>query len=161
MKKLVAYLLKTPRYKFIVISIGSVLVWTFIASLIGYLTGTKISHQYMFLDKSLFYKFNIVVLVGPLIETFLFQYVFIEFLLMFSKRYLVLIIISGLIFGASHYPHFHNFLYSFFAFIAGFLFASIYIISKKRKDLNAFYMVFLVHSCSNLIAFLVGYIISR
>lgn len=154
-------LVKISKYKFIYISILTVLFWTIIISFVGNLAGNTVIHNESFLiDKSYFYKFNIKVLVAPFLETLIFQFLIIEFLFAIFKNYFICIVISSLIFGILHFFNSHNLIYTLAAIITGFLFASIYIISKNRKDLNAFLIVMLVHSSSNFFAFLINDILN-
>lgn len=162
MYRALKYLLKVPRYKFIVLSITVALSWTILASFIGNLLGASIIHKTSFLlEKSLFHKFNIQVFLAPIIETLIFQFLIIEFFYFLFKKYSICLIISSLFFGIMHYTNNHNITYTLAAIFAGLIFATIYIISKNRKDLNAFLVVILVHSSTNLFSFLINNIISN
>ena len=104
--------------------------------------------------KLFFYK----VLLAPLIETLLFQFIIIEFFLLIFKgnKVIIALIISASVFGYSHYFNTQNVLYSLFAALIGLIFASIYILTKRRKDINPFLLVFFVHLSINLFAFVIN-----
>ena len=99
------------------------------------------------------------VLLMPFIETFIFQYLPIELLKLFIKnKQLIIVIISGGLFGFAHYFNNRDYLFSIAAFFAGIIFASIYLYSKERKDISfPFLLVFCVHSVINLISISINF----
>lgn len=105
--------------------------------------------------------FLIVVVLAPLIETFLFQYLVIE-LILWAFSYLkieygeiVALIISTILFCITHN---FSYFYLFNSFISGFIYSITYIIAKNKKDMNPFWTVFIIHSFSNLTTFVLNLI---
>lgn len=96
--------------------------------------------------------FFIAVLIGPFIETLLFQHLIIKFIL--NKRTtatLVSCTVSAILFAISHY---YSWAYILKTFISGLIFASLFlIISHKRQ--NPVLIVFLAHAIYNCIGFIV------
>ncbi len=94
----------------------------------------------------------VAVLFAPFIETLLFQYLLIKFVL--KKRVtatLLSCIVSAILFSLTHY---YSWQYILKTFISGLLFASLFlIISHKRQ--NAFLIVFIAHAIYNGIGLLV------
>jgi hypothetical protein len=102
-------------------------------------------------------KFVLVVIFGPLVETFIFQFLVIELILIFFKRAklshgeIISIIIASFMFSMTHgYSTF----YIFYAFISGFIYAYFYIFARKRKGMNGYLTVAFVHSFSNFSGFI-------
>lgn len=100
--------------------------------------------------------FVIVVFLAPLLETFLFQFIFIE-LIIFIFQYFKIqkgeyfaILISSIVFSSTH--NFSTF-YMFNSLVSGLIYGWFYVFSKNKKGLNGFVTVFTVHSFSNLVAF--------
>ena len=86
----------------------------------------------------------------PLLETFIFQYLIIEFsnnIKLLKNNNFAIIIISAITFGLSHN---YSFLYIFYASIIGLFLAYSYIIYKK-KNFSPFLIVTLIHSLRNTI----------
>jgi membrane protease YdiL (CAAX protease family) len=113
----------------------------------------------LFENESLIYIFIIVVIFGPLLETILFQYFIIEFLLFFDKlkkNRIITLIISSLIFGLSHS---FNVYYFFFGLILGILLSLCYLLAKTRKDIHPFLFTLFIHSSYNLFVFFINEII--
>jgi membrane protease YdiL (CAAX protease family) len=103
--------------------------------------------------------FIVVVILAPLLESLLFQFIIIEaIILIFSylkikQDEVVAVIISSIFFSLTHtYSHF----YLFISFIGGLILGSFYIFAKNKKGMNGFLTVFIVHSFSNLITFLIN-----
>lgn len=95
------------------------------------------------------------VLLGPFLETFIFQHVpFSIFRRIFKnhKSKTILILFSGIIFGISHI---YSLYYIIKTFILGMLFMYAYIIRYKNKD--AFISVFLIHALFNLTIFIFNF----
>jgi len=101
--------------------------------------------------------FLIVVILGPLIETLLFQFLLIELVILLFKSIKIRggqfigVLVSSFLFAAAH-PY--SFIYLLSAFLSGVIYGFFYIISKNRKGLNGFLVVYIVHSFYNLIVFL-------
>ncbi len=103
--------------------------------------------------------FFFVVLVAPLFETIIFQTAIIKLVIYLQKiikikqnNYLP-ITISAIAFGLYHN---YNTTYIIIGIIGGFVFASSYIISKKRSE-KPIINLFLIHSVLNFIPFCIDF----
>lgn len=96
--------------------------------------------------------FFIAVLIGPFIETLLFQHLIIKFILKKSATATLLAcMVSAILFAISHY---YSWEYILKTFISGLLFASLFlIISHKRQ--NPVLIVFIAHAIYNCIGLIV------
>jgi len=97
-----------------------------------------------------FEEFLLVVFFAPLLETLIFQYSIISYIL--EKRpnaYLFSCIFSAILFGLSH---FYSPEYILKTFFSGLLFGSLYLVVKD-KNKNSFLIVAVTHSIYNLIIF--------
>jgi|GEM_PF-2509472 len=96
--------------------------------------------------------FFIAVLIGPFVETLLFQHMLIKFIL--KKRPTALLLsclVSAILFSLTHY---YSWQYILKTFISGLLFASLFlIISHKRQ--NALLIVFIAHAVYNGIGLII------
>jgi membrane protease YdiL (CAAX protease family) len=88
----------------------------------------------------------VTVILAPLIETFIFQYIVIKISFFFLKSALFSILLSAFLFGLNHLYSIPYFIVTFFA---GIIYASLYFIAKA-KNTNPFWMIFLVHALYNL-----------
>lgn len=96
--------------------------------------------------------FILSILLAPLFETFLCQFLIIEILLLYKKiRIEIIVLISTLVFSLGHY---YNFIYILLIVFPGFLYAYYYIYLKKSKTINPFFGVYILHLFSNLLAFI-------
>ena len=111
-----------------------------------------------FNNESFAYIIFEVIILAPIIETFLCQFLLLELTLIVMEesrhKYSVSIFISGLIFGVLHI---YNLGYMIALIILGWLFSFIYIFYKKSKRLNPFLAVLLTHSIYNLIVLVKDY----
>ena len=105
---------------------------------------------YIFNDSLIFKIFEVVVF-GPLVETFLLQYLIIAITRSFLKAYSILL--SALLFAVFHLD-LYMMLY-FFTF--GFILASFYYFFRYHTKEKAFHITFLLHACWNLYAVLIKY----
>lgn len=106
---------------------------------------------------SLVTKIIVGSIVGPIIETLIFQYGIIEILS--AKRFLkeksiIVAIISALLFGSTHS---YSFLYVIYAFLIGLVLAYSYI-TYKKKSFSAFWIVVIIHGIRNTISTILYYI---
>jgi membrane protease YdiL (CAAX protease family) len=153
------YFLSISKRKFIFLSFTIPLFYTLIGSAIAFIFIDKVDTsnklQHFLFAKKIFYG----VLLIPFIETFIFQYLPIELLKLFAKnKEFFITVISGGLFGFAHYFNNRDYFFSIAAFFAGLIFASIYLYSKKRKDISfPFLLVFSVHSVINLISISINY----
>lgn len=109
-----------------------------------------------FEEDSLLFLFISVVILGPLIETLIFQFCIIELFFRINKSRFVKVIalfVSSLLFGLSHSSSLE---YTIYGIILGFLFSSCYLLAKERKDISPFFLVFIVHASSNLFVFVIN-----
>lgn len=101
-------------------------------------------------DTSFFIVYALI--IGPLMETMLFQFAItmgVFYLLEYfgKPQFIVPIIVSALAFGLVH-PY--NLTYIIIATFVGFFFATAYVLLLKRKE-NAFIVVTIIHSLVNFV----------
>jgi len=156
----IKYFLSINRRKFIFLSIVIPLFYTLIGSAIVFIffkddIDTSNRLENLGLLKKIIYG----VIFAPFVETLLFQFLPIELLALITKNKEIFItIFSGILFGFAHYFNNHDYLFSIAAFLVGLIFASIYILAKKRKDISfPFLLVLSVHSIINLISLSINY----
>lgn len=102
--------------------------------------------------ENIIYIFAMLVIVAPVLETFIFQSAVIEVGFEFKLRRRLLVLISSLLFAFSHY---YNWVYVGIMFFIGFIFAYSYMIVRSKFDITkATLFVISLHAMSNLIAFL-------
>ena len=96
--------------------------------------------------------FTLTVIIAPLIETFIFQYLIIEFLFRFKKIGVnIIILVSALAFGCSHY---YNLIYVLAMCVVGFIFASYYLYLKIKEIRFPFLYIFSLHALWNFLVFI-------
>lgn len=100
----------------------------------------------------------IIVLIGPLIETFVFQFIAQEVGLYFLDNnkgisLLLSIVISSVLFSLTHYDSWYHI---FITFVSGVVYGSFYISLrlKGERTILSFLLTSVVHSCFNLSEFL-------
>ncbi len=91
-------------------------------------------------------------ILAPFLESFLFQYLPIRLFQYFEKPYFtsIGIIISALVFAASHY---YSWAYMFVTFFVGLAFAWLYLFGKNNFN-NGFVSIVLIHAGMNALAFI-------
>ncbi|MGH4138859.1 CPBP family glutamic-type intramembrane protease [Clostridium sp.] len=102
-------------------------------------------------ETSLLSTIIVASIVGPIAETFIFQYGIIEILSsinIFKQKNIIIAIISALIFGFSHS---YSYLYVFYGFIVGLILAYSYL-TYKKKSFSTFWVVFWIHCIRNTIS---------
>lgn len=100
-----------------------------------------------------FKTFFSAMLIAPLFETFIFQYLIIMGVLkikFFRRRLYLPILISAFCFSLAHY---YSLYYVFYAFGVGCVFAAFFVLFMKRKGLP-FLNTLLLHSILNFLVFL-------
>lgn len=108
------------------------------------ITENKISEHPTF-----FSSFLVLCIIVPILETFLFQHITINLIELIIKNKYVLVIVSALLFGVSHY---FNLIYFIIITSVGFIYAIAYIIGKKHRSKTfAFWSVTFAHAIHNLI----------
>src|SRR5690606_37583117 len=102
------------------------------------------------------YRFTILVIVGPLLETLIYQVLIIEALNYFKVNHFYVILISALLFSVSHN---HHIVFLFSTFLPGIIYAVYYI---KLRQINGWVysamFIFFLHSLYNLSVFLMALI---
>lgn len=91
-------------------------------------------------------KIITVLLVAPLLETWLFQYIPIELTMRYTKRKTLAVAMSAILFACVHC---YNVVYIAMALIGGIILALFYLYSKKQNK-SPFLATFLLHFCYNL-----------
>lgn len=104
--------------------------------------------------------FLIIVIILPFLETFLFQFSVIELGKMYMKNEKLILFLSAFIFAFFHLFNsesiVNKIVYFSITFLSGLIWAIIYSVAKKRKNVNPFLLIFLIHSFENLIGFIVN-----
>lgn len=99
--------------------------------------------------------FAITVVFAPIFETFLYQFLIIELLLIIRKwiriPLFIPIAVSAIAFGMSHD---YNVYYICSASLIGILYAIFYLIAKYNVSMNAFISVTIVHASTNFMGFI-------
>lgn len=96
--------------------------------------------------------FFLTVIFGPLVETFLFQYLIIEILYRFKKiKCEIILFVSALTFSLNHD---YNITYIFITFISGLIYASYYLYLKMENKKFPFLYILGMHSLYNFIVFI-------
>jgi len=94
------------------------------------------------------------VIFVPFIETFVFQFSIIKGVRLISKKAWVTIFLaiplSAILFSIAHG---YSIYYQAAAFVGGLILAAAFFLGMYRKDWPAFILVFMIHSCWNLFAF--------
>jgi hypothetical protein len=97
--------------------------------------------------------FSLLVFFGPLLETFVFQFLIYEFLKFLNIRNkIVVVIISSVLFSITHVINNIGDLNHYFS--NGIIFMTVYLISIDRKENSPFLNTFIIHFLRNLIAVL-------
>ncbi len=97
--------------------------------------------------------FWVVVVVAPLVETFIFQLSIFYLMSLLTKNKMIALLVSALLFGLSHS---YSLLYIFSGLMGGLLLGYAYIIFQVRKK-YPFWSVSVIHSLNNLYLFLIFY----
>ena len=147
------------KYCLLFVMIFIDLIFLFIISLsVTLIIGEEAFEVDFLIGQSLVDIFFITVIFAPIIETLIFQFLIIESILFLFKKLelsnslFASVIISGVFFGISHS---YNIYYVLVTILLGLLLGIFYLIAKKHTSMNAFLTVCIVHSCSNLVGFIV------
>lgn len=146
---------KLGRNYFIAFSILFSIFLSFILTYLFSFFNEKPIHSEIVNNYSTLKSFIFRVLIGPFFETLIFQALIIEFLTyhLKIKTLIIPVLISGIIFGSLHYFNNLNATYMLYSILLGFMFALIYLIAKKRKDISPFFITFICHFFINFISF--------
>lgn len=115
---------------------------------------------YVDLDNYRYYETNIglfffILIFAPIVETFLFQFLFFYFLKKF--KFIYIIFFSAIIFSLSHLHKNNSYYEVFDLFFSGIIFSTAYTIFLKRKE-NAFVNTCSIHAICNLISIIALFI---
>lgn len=106
---------------------------------------------------SLVAVFFVSVIAGPFVETLIYQFALIEGTLYYTGKnrrgVFLAMFVSAFIFGVSHS---YNLVYMAAAMCMGLSLALTYIQFKRRHNISPFIGVYAIHSCINLVAFIVN-----
>ena len=94
------------------------------------------------------YEFFTAVIIAPLVETLIFQFLVIEFLYLTKIGKRKIVVISAIIFSLTHY---YSIGYIFYAFSMGVIFSYSYVIRKNATQ--AFLTVYAIHLLRNAMAY--------
>jgi hypothetical protein len=94
------------------------------------------------------YGFLKVVIIAPLFETFIFQFLVIEFMYLMRIGKIKIVGLSAIIFSITHY---YSIGYILYAFSIGVIFSYSYVIQKNTA--RAFLTVYAIHLLRNALAF--------
>lgn len=156
-KKYLSKLEKYPQYRFIfeltiiaiIIRIISGLIYQGILSLFDIkLLSQEESYSYLFKAPPLV-LFIFIVIVTPLVETFLFQLLLIKFIKVITKNIAVIIVIASLVFSLTHNEGMYV-----GAFFVGLILNWSFIIKSKKSMIRGFFTVTLIHTLHNLLSFI-------
>lgn len=97
--------------------------------------------------------FFTVVILAPLIETFLFNYTTQKFIEFFTSHKIKVILFSSIVFSIVHC---YSFIYMVYSFFAGLILNLFYHYCKSNFNVtNAFWLTFLLHLAHNLTGFII------
>jgi len=137
--------------KFVLVAFGISLVFYFVLSFLYNLCGTDlVSDWFDEIRKSS--AFLLAVIVAPVLETIIFQFLILEFFRLGRINPYLAISISGLAFGSAHYFNSYCFFEFAAATLTGLLWAYFYMIAKERKGVSAFLLIVSIHAFENLLA---------
>jgi len=99
------------------------------------------------------------VIIGPVIETFIFTFLPYKLLSRIIKNDTLIIIIASLLFGISH---FYSLMYIIYGVILGLILNTyyVYLLKKNNNTLTAFGLVTLLHASTNLTSLFLEYFFS-
>ncbi|MFA8299264.1 MAG: lysostaphin resistance A-like protein [Hyphomicrobiales bacterium] len=137
---------------FLTISFGAILILKII---LGIIFGDSFSLPEIFIEsKTDIWFLSYAVILGPLLETLIFQFLIIRLILHFFKKTNYVgwyaCFTSAIIFGSLHY---YSFAYIIVALCIGLVLGYIYLLSIERKE-KPILNTWLVHSANNLFAFI-------
>jgi len=152
--KILEYVMGLNKIKFLLLMCSTFLMLSILTSSVIELIITEIDISIPFLKGATLGRiFFYSVVIAPLIETLVFQYIILDFLpwTMPEKNIYkwIAIIMSAALFGLSHY---YSLEYIIYGTVMGLFLAITYVIAKF-KNLSAFFTIWLIHTIINLLAF--------
>ena len=155
------FLIKTNSFLFLFIISSFGVFLNIVLSIISYdFLGENLGDQNdLLVSLTRNMEFILAIIIAPFFETAIFQYFFIILILdLLIKKptpfhLFLLVLISSILFALTHL---FSLLYFIHAFIMGFYFGYISLLSEyfREKKINIFISVLLTHSLINLVAFL-------
>jgi membrane protease YdiL (CAAX protease family) len=141
--------MKQRRVSFVISNGLLLLLLSFLMYEVGLLTHDNKVINILEMGQSSLFDWLLGLIIAPILETFVCQYIPFLIFQAFTKNNLFPIIFSSLFFGVSHS---YSPLYIIFGTMAGFILANAYVMSQRRIE-NAFVNVAMIHFTSNLIEF--------
>ncbi|NJK83368.1 MAG: CPBP family intramembrane metalloprotease [Saprospiraceae bacterium] len=147
MRKLHLFFLNTPFvFSFWIFLIVSILWLHLFIAIVNYFKIDVFALSGKIEFETLTEEFFIVVVIAPLMETFLFQYLVFLIFDFFKLNKAVIILVSAALFASIHY---YSWVYILFTFGSGLLLGYIYWLCQL-KSLRPFILVFSLHGLYNL-----------
>src|SRR5688572_7194907 len=150
MEKLELNIISTNKHLFVLIFTLLAILTMFINLHILDLLGVEYEERPVE-DKTFWFIVGAII-IAPLIETFLFQKLPIDYFRKYIKNDWPLVIISAVPFGLIHYIKDFFVRDIFYAFCFGAIFAYAYVLAGKREDMNAYWAVVIIHAGYNTVA---------
>lgn len=155
-----AILRKIERNKYIPLFFALCLIDFFYDIVISYLIGSydpSLFDSTSHLNLSLRNLFIYTVIFGPLLETFIFHYLIIEYL---YKKKVKDFIIVGISTGIFSVLHFYNVFYILVIVFPGVMYATYYLYLKRNHKKFPFLYIFSLHAFANLTTFILNDILN-
>ena len=127
-----------------------------IISLVVYPKKFNSDHLKYFSQKNLFYLFFLTCLLGPVYETFLYQFIIISVITSISAHRIIpfaAILISAAVFAIAHN---HDIIHMISYFNAGLVLGGLYWFTRhNRFNVHPFFIVMCVHASHNFVVFII------
>ncbi len=142
-------------FKLIIVLILFSFLMNFLISQIVIFSFQKNAFEYNFVNiENPFISYFIRIIIAPIIETFVFQFLIIELLIVLIKKInddlvFLPVIFSALFFALNHSA---NFYYFFVSLIMGILWALIYLFGRYRKNITGYLLAAIVHIGTNMLS---------
>jgi hypothetical protein len=154
MNRINAFLTRVNVFIFILLNVLAVLIIQKLILLLPFSANLTLPDEIKSLQNERISFFILVIIVGPLFETTIFQFLIIKLIhkglmKLKVKSMLIPILVSSILFGISHC---YNMDYMIIGFFIGLIFATAFAISLKRRE-NAIIIVFFIHALVNLVPF--------
>ena len=147
-QRLTALILKVSQLSLPVILLLTLVLQTGIMELFAVFWWRKVSEALV--NDSLLSEFLSVVIAGPIVETVVFQYAIIDFIINRFRSPALAIVVSAFCFCLLHY---YSLQYMVATFVSGMLFAFAFLVFRA-KNRSAIWWVFVVHALYNLFIFI-------
>lgn len=148
-KNLEIFLIKKNNIFIVIVFVTSIFTTSVLYNILLKVFNLKMEFDSIQLYESFFEAFIFAVLLAPVIETFLFLYLFFQFLKTKLKSHFI-IFLSALCFCIIHYPKNFSIIEILNVFIVGLIFGYAYKIFL-HKNVQPFWYVATIHSLINLI----------